>query len=224
MAVGFPHRIWRHGGRGYRPGGIWRPGSASEIDGAQPPLEFERISGGRSNLTYGVTDSAGRRWALRRPPLGKRLASAHDMGREHRIIAALAGTDVPVPPAVGAVRGRVGERRTLLRHGLRRGPDPAHQGRGGGELRRGGPAGHRRARRRHAGRDPRGRPRRGRRRGPGPQGGLRRPPAPPLARPVGEVEDARARADRRRPPPTRPSASPSRARRRSSTATTASTT
>jgi len=73
---------------------------ASEIDGAQPPLEFERISGGRSNLTYGVTDSAGRRWALRRPPLGKRLASAHDMGREHRIIAALAGTDVPVAPAV----------------------------------------------------------------------------------------------------------------------------
>jgi aminoglycoside phosphotransferase (APT) family kinase protein len=73
---------------------------AREIDGAQPPLEFERISGGRSNLTYGVTDSAGRRWALRRPPLGKRLASAHDMGREHRIIAALAGTDVPVAPVV----------------------------------------------------------------------------------------------------------------------------
>jgi aminoglycoside phosphotransferase (APT) family kinase protein len=71
-----------------------------EVDGAQPPLEFERISGGRSNLTYGVTDSAGRRWALRRPPLGKRLASAHDMTREHRIIAALAPTDVPVAPAV----------------------------------------------------------------------------------------------------------------------------
>ena len=73
---------------------------ARSVDGAEPPLEFERISGGRSNLTYGVTDSAGRRWALRRPPLGKRLASAHDMAREHRIIAALAGTDVPVAPAV----------------------------------------------------------------------------------------------------------------------------
>jgi len=73
---------------------------AREVDGATPPLEFERISGGRSNLTYGVTDSAGRRWALRRPPLGKRLASAHDMAREHRIIAALAPTDVPVAPAV----------------------------------------------------------------------------------------------------------------------------
>ena len=71
-----------------------------EVDGARPPLEFDRISGGRSNLTYGVTDSAGRRWALRRPPLGKRLASAHDMVREHRILAALAPTDVPVPPVV----------------------------------------------------------------------------------------------------------------------------
>ncbi|MGI9020381.1 MAG: phosphotransferase family protein [Solirubrobacterales bacterium] len=71
------------------------------VDGAKPPLAFERISGGRSNLTYGVVDAAGSRWALRRPPLGKRLASAHDMGREHRIIAALAQTPVPVPPVAG---------------------------------------------------------------------------------------------------------------------------
>ena len=61
-----------------------RPGSRENVAGAEPPLEFERISGGRSNLTYGVTDAAGRRWALRRPPMGKRLGSAHDMGREHR--------------------------------------------------------------------------------------------------------------------------------------------
>ena len=73
---------------------------AREVDGAQPPLEFERISGGRSNITYRVTDALGQSWALRRPPLGKRLASAHDMAREHRIIAALAQTDVPVAPAV----------------------------------------------------------------------------------------------------------------------------
>jgi aminoglycoside phosphotransferase (APT) family kinase protein len=65
------------------------------------PLEFERIAGGRSNLTYAVRDSAGRAWALRRPPLGKRLASAHDMSREHRAISALQDTDVPVPPIVG---------------------------------------------------------------------------------------------------------------------------
>ncbi|MGZ8665992.1 MAG: phosphotransferase family protein, partial [Solirubrobacterales bacterium] len=42
----------------------------ANVPGAEPPLAFERVSGGRSNLTYGVTDSAGGRWALRRPPLG----------------------------------------------------------------------------------------------------------------------------------------------------------
>ena len=71
------------------------------VEDVEPPLSYERISGGRSNLTYSVTDASGRRWALRRPPLGKRLASAHDMGREHRIISALRDTDVPVASAVG---------------------------------------------------------------------------------------------------------------------------
>lgn len=65
------------------------------------PLGFELITGGLSNLTYSVTDASGRRWVLRRPPLGHVLATAHDMGREFRIISALAATDVPVPPVVG---------------------------------------------------------------------------------------------------------------------------
>ena len=73
----------------------------ANADGVEPPLRFVRISGGRSNLTYAVSDAAGRRWALRRPPLGERLASAHDMGREFRIISALHGTSVPVPPVIG---------------------------------------------------------------------------------------------------------------------------
>ncbi len=71
------------------------------------PLAFKRIAGGRSNLTFAVSDAAGRRWALRRPPLGKRLASAHDMGREYRIISALQGTSVPVAPAVGIYEDEV---------------------------------------------------------------------------------------------------------------------
>ncbi len=66
-----------------------------------PPLGFDLVAGGRSNLTYRVTDAAGHAWVLRRPPLGQVLATAHDMGREHRIISALAPTDVPVAPAVG---------------------------------------------------------------------------------------------------------------------------
>ncbi|MBA3865765.1 MAG: phosphotransferase family protein [Solirubrobacterales bacterium] len=65
------------------------------------PLRFERIAGGLSNLTYRVTDAAGGRWALRRPPLGKTLGSAHDMAREHRVLSALVPTEVPVPPLVG---------------------------------------------------------------------------------------------------------------------------
>jgi len=66
-----------------------------------PPLQFSLIAGGRSNFTYTVTDSAGQRFVLRRPPLGPLLPSAHDMGREHRIMSALAGSPVPVPPVVG---------------------------------------------------------------------------------------------------------------------------
>jgi aminoglycoside phosphotransferase (APT) family kinase protein len=48
-----------------------------------------------------VTDAADQRWVLRRPPLGHVLATAHDMGREYRIIFGLQSTDVPVAPAVG---------------------------------------------------------------------------------------------------------------------------
>ena len=71
------------------------------VPGVQPPLEFELIAGGRSNLTFGVADAAGRRWALRRPPLHGVLGSAHDVAREHRIVSALGPTGVPVPNAVG---------------------------------------------------------------------------------------------------------------------------
>ena len=74
---------------------------AEHAPGTVGPLEFERIAGGHSNLTYRVEDQAGNRWALRRPPLGKRLGSAHDMGREHKVVSALGPTEVPVAPVVG---------------------------------------------------------------------------------------------------------------------------
>jgi aminoglycoside phosphotransferase (APT) family kinase protein len=66
-----------------------------------PPLTFVVIEGGRSNLTYRVVDAADRTLILRRPPLHGVLESAHDMGREHRIITALDGSSVPVPSCVG---------------------------------------------------------------------------------------------------------------------------
>ncbi|MEH0422106.1 phosphotransferase family protein [Streptomyces sp. B21-083] len=74
------------------------------LDGERPglvqgPLTGRLIEGGRSNLTYAVTDGATR-WVVRRPPLGHVLATAHDMRREHRVISALHPTSVPVPRPV----------------------------------------------------------------------------------------------------------------------------
>ncbi|MET9991937.1 phosphotransferase family protein [Streptomyces mutabilis] len=63
------------------------------------PLSGRLIEGGRSNLTYAVSDGTAR-WVVRRPPLGHVLATAHDMKREHRVISALHPTDVPVPRPV----------------------------------------------------------------------------------------------------------------------------
>jgi aminoglycoside phosphotransferase (APT) family kinase protein len=70
---------------------------ADHVAELSPPLRYELIAGGRSNLTYYVLDANEHRVVLRRPPLGAVLQSAHDMGREHRIISALAPTAVPVP-------------------------------------------------------------------------------------------------------------------------------
>jgi aminoglycoside phosphotransferase (APT) family kinase protein len=58
-------------------------------------LQASVIQGGRSNLTYRLTDNHSQ-WALRRPPLGHVLPTAHDMAREFRVISALHGSAVPV--------------------------------------------------------------------------------------------------------------------------------
>ncbi|MFJ9130754.1 phosphotransferase family protein [Streptomyces sp. NPDC102340] len=63
------------------------------------PLTGRLIEGGRSNLTYQVSDGTTK-WVVRRPPLGHVLATAHDMKREHRVIAGLHPTNVPVPEPV----------------------------------------------------------------------------------------------------------------------------
>lgn len=73
----------------------------ANIAAATAPFHYTQIAGGHSNLTFKVDDAAGHSYVLRRPPLGHRLASAHDMTREHRIIAGLANTNVPVAPALG---------------------------------------------------------------------------------------------------------------------------
>lgn len=72
----------------------------ANIDGVRLPLSFQIITGGHSNLTYKVTDAAGRELVLRRPPTGAVIATAHDMAREHRIVSAVGKTEVPVPEAL----------------------------------------------------------------------------------------------------------------------------
>ena len=71
------------------------------IEGVASPFQWNLIAGGHSNLTFLVTDANDRRLVLRRPPLAHGLASAHDMAREHRIIAALNQSSVPVPTTLG---------------------------------------------------------------------------------------------------------------------------
>src|SRR5690606_9831798 len=68
---------------------------ADHLPEARGPVTATLVPGGRSNLTYLLTDGHSR-WILRRPPLGGLTPSAHDVGREYRVVAALHGTDVPV--------------------------------------------------------------------------------------------------------------------------------
>jgi aminoglycoside phosphotransferase (APT) family kinase protein len=67
-----------------------------------PPLTWRLLAGGRSNLTYELTDAAGHRWVLRRPPMAGVVGSAHDVVREFTIMAALSGHDVPLPVMVAS--------------------------------------------------------------------------------------------------------------------------
>jgi aminoglycoside phosphotransferase (APT) family kinase protein len=72
---------------------------ARHVPGFAGGLTAALLQGGRSNLTFVLTDGT-RRWVLRRPPLGGLTPSAHDMGREYQVVAALAGSGVPVARAV----------------------------------------------------------------------------------------------------------------------------
>lgn len=67
---------------------------------AEGELSASLITGGKSNLTYRISDDMGPRWVLRRPPTAGLTPSAHDMGREFRVVEALRSTGVPVAPVV----------------------------------------------------------------------------------------------------------------------------
>jgi aminoglycoside phosphotransferase (APT) family kinase protein len=71
------------------------------VAGLTPPLQWTRLQGGHSNLTYQIEDTEGRKAVIRRPPQGQLLPKAHDMSREWALISALGPTSVPVPAALG---------------------------------------------------------------------------------------------------------------------------
>jgi len=69
---------------------------SEHLDGFSGPIAVRQFKGGQSNPTFCV-ESAGARYVVRKKPPGKLLPSAHLVEREHRVLAALGRTNVPVP-------------------------------------------------------------------------------------------------------------------------------
>ena len=51
-------------------------------------INIRQFPGGASNLTY-LLEIGEDEYVLRRPPFGAKIKSAHDMGREYRVLDAL---------------------------------------------------------------------------------------------------------------------------------------
>jgi len=64
------------------------------------PLEVTQFPKGYSNLTY-LIRCGEREMVLRRPPFGAKIKSAHDMGREYRILSHLIDVYPKVPRPLG---------------------------------------------------------------------------------------------------------------------------
>ena len=69
---------------------------ADRLDGFGRGLRVRQFEGGQSNPTF-LVESVARRIVLRKKPPGTLLPTAHQVEREYRILAALAGSGVPVP-------------------------------------------------------------------------------------------------------------------------------
>jgi aminoglycoside phosphotransferase (APT) family kinase protein len=69
---------------------------SGRLPGFDGQLEVRQFQGGQSNPTFHL-QTAGGEYVLRKKPPGKLLPRAHEVEREHRVMAALADTGVPVP-------------------------------------------------------------------------------------------------------------------------------
>jgi aminoglycoside phosphotransferase (APT) family kinase protein len=78
----------------------WMQDNIAGFD-ASAALQTTLLAGGRSNISYKLTDASGSSWVLRRPPLGHIMPSAHDMGREFRVLSGLNSVSYPTPATRG---------------------------------------------------------------------------------------------------------------------------
>jgi aminoglycoside phosphotransferase (APT) family kinase protein len=69
------------------------------LPGAVGPIAVEQFPGGHSNLTY-LLRFADRELVLRRPPFGSKVKTAHDMGREYRVLSRLYAAYPKAPRAL----------------------------------------------------------------------------------------------------------------------------
>jgi aminoglycoside phosphotransferase (APT) family kinase protein len=69
---------------------------SAHLPAASGPLSVEQFPHGYSNLTY-LLRSGEQEWVLRRPPFGSQVKTAHDMGREYRILSKLCHVYPPAP-------------------------------------------------------------------------------------------------------------------------------
>src|SRR5207249_5500448 len=68
----------------------------AHFPGERGPLTVRQYPSGHSNLTYAVS-LGGKEYVLRRPPFGSKVKSAHDMGREFRVLSRLHEVYRPAP-------------------------------------------------------------------------------------------------------------------------------
>jgi len=70
---------------------------AGHVPAIRTPIRVRQFRGGQSNPTFLLLDADDRAFVLRKKPPGPILASAHQVEREHRVMQALAGSEVAVP-------------------------------------------------------------------------------------------------------------------------------
>lgn len=69
------------------------------LPGFRGPVSIRQFESGQSNPTFHLTAASGE-YVLRKKPPGRLLPSAHMVEREYRVMRALGGTGVPVPPVL----------------------------------------------------------------------------------------------------------------------------